>query len=282
MKILLLFSPHPNQRALAHKLERIVPIADIVLVDAPPSGKRKKGGIAANAASFVQAAGRFAAGLPLRKAWFGMLRHYADRYPEFPKRPSLVVADVNDPQVLDLVGRTRPQLVLVSGTNLLKQPLIEKIGEAGRIMNLHTGISPYIKGGPNCTNWCLSIRRFDLIGNTIMWLDAGIDSGNLVATERTPLRGGETLPDLHIKVMEHAHNLYGRCVAAFLRGEALPNVPQQSIGAGRLFLTRHWTPPAIARAVWNFKRHYRSEAAKAPPEELALVPAPETSAFSPA
>jgi methionyl-tRNA formyltransferase len=163
---------------------------------------------------------------------------------------------MNDLAVRATLEKIGPELVIVSGTNLLKQPLIELLSRSGKVLNLHTGISPYVRGGPNCTNWCLATGEFELIGNSVMWIDEGIDSGNLVATEQTPLDGTESLNGLHIKVMDHAHDLMVRCAAQFVAGRALPNVPQRDLGTGRLYLTRHWTALAAARAVTNFYLRY--------------------------
>lgn len=163
----------------------------------------------------------------------------------------------------------RPDMVLVSGTDLLQQPLIDLMGRHGRVMNLHTGLSPYVRGGPNCTNWALALGGFDLIGNTVMWIDAGIDSGNLVATERTPLDGRETLGQLHLKVMEHAHDLYCRAYRRAADGDELPSVPQASIAKGRLFLSKDWTAGRMLEAVTNFRNDYRPEALR--PRDLPLV-----------
>jgi threonine/homoserine efflux transporter RhtA len=100
---------------------------------------------------------------------------------------------------------------------------------------------------------------------------AGIDSGNLIATERTPLTGEERLTDLHIKVMDHAHDLYLRCIRRFASGESLPNIPQAELGEGQLFLSRQWTTKAIALAVANFYRHYRSDASAPPKRPIRLI-----------
>lgn len=274
MKILFFTAPQGNQRALAHKIAAHLPIAAIVTVTPRHSWTKKKPNFVKRAASLVKRAFAFPVGLPFRRAWFGMLAHYDRSHPDFPTAP-IEVSDINAPEVLDLVAREKPDLVVVSGTNLLKPALIEKIHETGKVVNLHTGISPYIKGGPNCTNWCLALRRFDLIGNTVMWLDAGIDSGAIIATERTPISGRESLLDLHIAVMEHAHALYVRCIRLFARGVALPVVRQEDLGSGRLFLTRHWTAGPMAKAVTNFRLHYRREALAPPQEEIVLV-APES------
>ena len=250
--MLILCGPEANQRALSHKLVEGRPGTEIVVVE--------HGGAVARR-SFGRVL-RGLAGYPLRRAWFAMLAGYERRFPDFPKTPALRVADVNDPSVAALAERLRPRLTVVSGTNLLKAPLIEALGP---VMNLHTGISPYEKGGPNCTNWCLATGDFHLIGNTVMWIDAGIDSGDLVVTEQTVLEGSESLAGLHVKVMEHAHDLLRRCVDRFLAGEELPNVPQAELGAGRLYLTRHWTARQALRAVANFHGRYGRGTPAAPP-----------------
>ena len=103
-----------------------------------------------------------------------------------------------------------------------------------------------------------------------MWLDTGIDSGNLVATERTELTGSETLTGLHIAVMDHAHALYVKCARRFLEGRQLPSVPQAWISEGRLFLNRDWTARQVLKAVNNFYLHYRREA-KQRREPLVLI-----------
>ena len=263
MKLVLFFSPDANQRALAHKLAQEVPIEAIVAwkprLPATP-------GISARLARIA----RGLVGLPLRKAWFGMLARYDRRFPHFPVEPILEVDDINDPAVLELVHSLRPELVLVSGTNLLKQPLISAISEHGRVVNLHTGISPYMRGGPNCTNWCLATDQFELIGNTIMWIDAGIDSGNLIATEQTPLDRSESLTQLHVKVMDHAHDLTVRAIKRLLAGKKVPAVPQQKLGRGSLFLSKHWDARTAARAVSNFYRRYRRGTWPDPPELVSL------------
>jgi methionyl-tRNA formyltransferase len=202
-----------------------------------------------------------------------MLSHYEAEFPEFPSTAITHHVGVNSSSVTDLIQRERPDIVLISGTDLLKPTVIQIIAETGRIMNLHTGISPYIKGGPNCTNWALALREFHLIGNTLMWLDEGIDSGNIIVTERTPLTGRETLTELHIRVMDHAHDLYSRGLARIRDGLPLASVRQSNLGEGRLFLTRNWTGQQITKATFNFFRFYNPEAlSPAPPKLVPLVP----------
>ncbi|HEX2025918.1 MAG TPA: formyltransferase family protein, partial [Actinomycetota bacterium] len=175
----------------------------------------------------------------------------------FPPVDQQRVPNVNDAPTLAALDRWDTDLVLVSGTTIVGEPVLRSAARRRGALNLHTGISPYVKGGPNCTNWCLARRTFHLVGNTVMWIDPGVDSGNLVLTERTSLDGSEGLVDLHWKVMEHAHDLYRRAVEAIVAGRTVPNVPQSEVGSGPTFRNADWTPVEMARAVRNFRRHYR-------------------------
>jgi methionyl-tRNA formyltransferase len=186
-----------------------------------------------------------------------MLRHYDVQYREFPLPPVLLCTDVNDPSVFELIAQLQPDLVIVSGTNLLKPALIEEIHKHGPVMNLHTGLSPYVKGGPSCTYWCLALRQFGLIGNTVMWINAGIDSGDLIATERTHLTAEESLLELNIAVMEHAHALYAKCVSRFLQKDELPCVSQDQLSSGRLFLGKDWGFVEMVMALFNYYVYFR-------------------------
>ena len=256
MKVIAVFGAGSSQRALAKRIHRTVPLKYIAKVHLQPKGRRM---IVRSAVSITLARG-------LRTAWHGMLRHYDEGFSDWPDVPASCHASANDPDLADLIERERPDLVLISGTDLLRKETLDRFGT--KVMNLHTGISPYIRGGPNCTNWALALGEFDLIGNTVMWIDPGIDSGAIIATERTPLTGRETLGELHIKVMDHAHDLYRRAVEAFAKGLELPSVPQKSIARGRLFLTRHWDSAAMVRAVFNHWFRYRPFA---PRPDIQLV-----------
>lgn len=243
-----------NYQALANKLHAVSPLAAVVTIEAPP--------LSSSLGQVISAL----LGLPLRRAWVNMQDFYRRRCPRPPSTRVMHETDVNSENVVTLIEEIKPSVVMVSGTNLLKKPLIEAISRSGIIMNLHTGISPYVRGGPNCTNWCLALGEFELIGNTVMWLDIGIDSGNLIATERTHLTGKETLAALHLAVMEHAHDLFVRCFVRLRDGLPLPSVPQDQIGRGRLFLSKDWNGVQAARAVWNYRLYFRNSSSKAPPQ----------------
>jgi methionyl-tRNA formyltransferase len=244
MKLILWIGNEPNQKALANKISEKFPVAAIVTESRQRINKIKIKELPSKIIEKVFLSS-------ISKAWYGLMAYYNKQFPTYPSVPMLNVKNINSDEALDFSLKFKPDLVIVSGTRLIRKKLFAIKPSIG-ILNLHTGLSPYIKGGPNCTNWCLSNREFHLIGNTIMWLDEGIDTGNLVATEFTEFTGDESLSEVHIKVMEHAHNLYLRSIEQIIEG-GRTNIPQKELAKGKTYYTKQWGLKEKIKVVKNFK-----------------------------
>jgi methionyl-tRNA formyltransferase len=181
-----------------------------------------------------------------------MLKIYEEKYPKYPNTAILELENINTEAAYDFTKSFTPDLILVSGTRLVKEKMLTIHPSIG-ILNLHTGLSPYVKGGPNCTNWCIANNDFHLIGNTIMWIDKGIDTGNILTTEFTPFNGKENLMELHMKVMEHAHDLYLNAVKFLDKGNK-QSLKQSDIADGTTFYNKQWTLRQKFNLVKNFSQ----------------------------
>ena len=245
MKIVLWIGKEPNQIALAHKINEQFEVVGIVYEQ---KNKKKR----LTVSEFFQKIRIriFYSFIP--KTWVKILNHYAKTYPKELLVESLTVENINNKKVKYFTEKLDPDVIAVSGTRLIKGKNIEIKTHKG-IVNLHTGLSPYIKGGPNCTNWCISKGWTHLIGNSIMWLDEGIDSGNLILTEKTKISGNETFYELHLKVMEHAHDLYLQALNKIKRNNA-KSVPQNQITKGITFYSKNWNIKAHIDLKINWKR----------------------------
>ncbi len=253
MRVVILTNEQGNQTALCNKFAEKFDVAAIVLSQNIP---KKKPSLSKKANLLVKRLAGRTFGREFVDVWFEMQKKYDSLYPDFPEAEIVRVENVNAKESFQTIEKHKPDLVIVSGTNLVGKKVIKTAQERRGIVNLHTGISPYVKGGPNCTNWCLAKGWFHLIGNTVMWLDLGIDTGNIIATEQTPLDGNESLFDLHWKVMEHAHDIYVRSVEKIAAEENVHSVPQNEIGEGSLFYTADWNARAMRDASRNFKNKY--------------------------
>ncbi len=266
MKILMWVGNEPNQRALANKIHEIWPLAGIVTESRV---SRRKVTLSFLMSKIIERM-IFPA---IANSWTGMLSHYAKAYPQYPDVPRIDVTSINDPEVIRFTNTISPDLILVSGTGLIKEKLLSLQPVSG-IMNLHTGLSPYVKGGPNCTHWCIATKQFHLIGNTIHWLDAGIDSGDLITTAHTAFTGDEDLLQIHLKVMNHAHALYLNAIRWLSEGHH-HRIPQDQVGKGITYFGKQWDWKqrlALGKNLKKFKREINSAETIKKRASLTVVP----------
>jgi len=248
MRIVLLCDTQFNQVALANKIASRFQLEGLVLE------KRKATKTPASFPRLVEKILNRTVFISLRDAWLNLMAYYKKQYPSFPKVPSIEVDNINNTETIAFINRIKPDLLMISGTSIVKKSILGLPVPMGMI-NLHTGLSPYIKGGPNCTNWCIAENKMHLIGNTVMWVDAGIDSGDLITTSLTDLNGDETLLEIHIKVMEHAHKIYLDAVQKIRDDKNnCPRVKQSTIDAGIVYYNNQWNWKAKYALIKNLKK----------------------------
>lgn len=263
LKIVIWCGTGANQKALANKISAAFDVVGIVMdMHSGQKGGRK----------FHQLPSVLWDRFRFRKiyaAWKNLMKYYSQQFPEWPNTPSLKVPDINDGQTKTFTENLHPDLIIVSGTALIRKSLLDIKTPVG-IINLHTGLSPYVKGGPNCSNWCIANNTFHLVGNTIMWLNEGIDSGNIISTETINIQNAADLSEAHLLVMDHAHDLYVRSIRYLSLTEPPYNsVPQKSIDKGQLYLTRMWTTNKKIQLLKNWRKR-KSFVAPLAPQTISL------------
>lgn len=244
MKIVLWIGSDFNQLALSNKISKEFEI-EAIFIEKPKSQN----------VTFRKILSKIFEKLFLRKidkAWFSLQNKYKLKYKDYPKCNLYFVDNINKSEVFEITKSINPFIILVSGTSLIKSQLLELEPTFG-ILNLHTGLSPYIKGGPNCTNWCIAKSLFHLIGNTIMYIDKGIDSGGIIYSEYTKFDGNEDLNQIHEKVMEQAHDMYLKVLRQFKIKGKLNATNQKTISKGVVFYNKQWTVAQKIQLIKNLK-----------------------------
>jgi folate-dependent phosphoribosylglycinamide formyltransferase PurN len=153
----------------------------------------------------------------------------------------------NDPAEVSRMAAARPDVVLVFGTGILREPLLSAFD--GRILNLHLGLSPYYRGaGTNF--WPLVNREPEYVGATIHYLDAGIDTGPILSHARPQIERGDGPHDIGNKTIVAAAQALLRAAAAHGSGVARA-VPQWS--GGRLYQRKDFSADAVRTLYRNFE-----------------------------
>ncbi len=133
-------------------------------------------------------------------------------------RPELVVEvpHINHPDVVALADKLQPDVIAVFGTSLIKGELLTK-GRLG-IVNLHGGLSPYYRGA-DCTFWALHNGEPQEVGCTLHFIDAGIDSGDLIAHVSPEVKAGDDELTLFWRAVRDSAEVYAELFARLQAGE---------------------------------------------------------------
>lgn len=146
-------------------------------------------------------------------------------------RPELVreVPHVNHPDVVTLVGSLQPDLIAVFGTSLIRGDLLKE-GRLG-IANLHGGLSPEYRGA-DCTFWALYNSEPQKVGCTLHWIDAGIDTGGLIAHVSPQVLPSDDELTLFWRAVRTSAHVYGELLRRLAAGDRFG---QRQPHKGRLY-----------------------------------------------
>ena len=136
--------------------------------------------------------------------------------------PGLTVASLRHPAAVAAIAAHRPDAIGVACFPMRLPRTIRNLPPLG-CLNVHPSLLP-VGRGPEPVFWTL--RRGDAeTGVTIHLMDAGFDTGPILAQERMAVPEGVGLPDLERELAERGARLLVRALAGLAAGEIVP-VPQ--------------------------------------------------------
>ena len=111
--------------------------------------------------------------------------------------------------------QSAPDLVVLAGyMRLIKPPLLEKFPR--RIINIHPSLLPAF---PGLEAWKQAHEAgVSETGCTVHYVDAGMDTGEIIAQECVPILPDDTPATLHARIQEAEHRLLPAVVGRFAGG----------------------------------------------------------------
>lgn len=104
-------------------------------------------------------------------------KFFADNNFFTAKTLPILPKEVNLNYVYKVIKKFNPDLMIVFGASIIKEPLLNL--KPNRFINLHLGLSPYYRGsGTNF--WPFVNKELEFVGSTILHLDPGIDTGDII------------------------------------------------------------------------------------------------------
>ena len=171
-----------------------------------------------------------------------------DDFTQVPLLTPLVVSDINDERVGAAVQSALADICVMTCTTRLSTATIQTIGVP--IINIHGGYLPDYRGC-HCFFSAILDRRFDAIGSTIHFVNAGLDTGDVIEVARPAIRASDDPERLYSR----AERLAAQRLAELLEGyeQGIQLLCQQQAFRGRLVLRRHRTPVTDIRFWWERK-----------------------------
>lgn len=170
--------------------------------------------------------------------------------PDFPNVERLPVpgGEINSGAVFRWIEERRPDLLVLYGTRIVKDPLLSAYPE--RIVNVHLGLSPYYRGsGTNF--WPLVHRQPECVGVTIHLAAGKVDAGPILAQVRPEAEASDRCHELGTKaLMKGLETLPG----------VLRNLPvPQDLSQGQVFRNRDFHAGAVLGMWANFDNGMMAE-----------------------
>lgn len=88
------------------------------------------------------------------------------------------IESVNSKAFLDIINSENADLLFINGTRIISSKILQQLKIP--VLNIHTGITPEFRG-IHGTYWALFKQRPDLSGVTLHFVDAGVDTGKIIA-----------------------------------------------------------------------------------------------------
>ncbi|MFX3679869.1 MAG: formyl transferase [Hyphomicrobiales bacterium] len=153
----------------------------------------------------------------------------------------------NDPAFIQALEAAAPDLLFLVGARMLKRSTLDAI--ACPVVNFHAGITPHYRG-LNGGYWALAEGRPDLYGGTIHRVDAGVDTGAVIAQKVCEPGPSDT-------IFTHQHVITAQCaeLCAAAVDEALVGrvMDPQPAGPSRQYYHPTlwgWIGTGLRRGVW--------------------------------
>lgn len=159
----------------------------------------------------------------------------------FGSRIALVVSDREDAGILEKAGAVRVPCVVVAGgrdfcervlshlegidliclagfMRLVKEPLLSAF--AGRILNIHPSLLPEY---PGLRAWEQALADGALeSGCTVHFVDAGMDTGQVILQARVSVLPDDTTESLHARIQIEEHRIYPEAVQRIMQAQRSP------------------------------------------------------------
>ena len=188
----------------------------------------------------------------------------------FAKTLPLLAGEVNSGYSYNVIKDFDPDVMFVFGSSIIKEPLLSLMPPE-KFINLHLGLSPYYRGsGTNF--WPFVNEELDYVGSTILHIDAGIDTGAIIAHVRPTFEFGDNAHTIGGKVIKSSVLCLIEIMNLLKKGQELNKVKQWIISNERYYRSGDFNEDVLLTYKQNLENGLVDKYLNSSKEELKLIP----------
>ncbi len=178
------------------------------------------------------------------KDFFGLFTETTDDY---SNPVYLSKGEINTPRYTDRIISSKPDLLIAYGCSLIREPLLSAF--EGCFLNVHLGLSPYYRGG-GTNYWPLVNGEPEYVGATFMYIDAGIDTGEIIHQIRAEYSFGDSPSQVGNRLITEMARVYRSIIVNFDKLERMPQLPIPS--NEKVYKRKDYTEESVLTIYENF------------------------------
>lgn len=162
------------------------------------------------------------------------------------KRNFVHVFSCNTTEALEFARRVAPDFIITFGCSILNSTWISEY--TNKILGIHLGLSPYYRGSG--TNFFPIVNKeLSALGFTLMNLDEGIDTGNIICQGRANIVIGDGIHTIGTRIMK----VMFKEIVSILneRTDLSDSVVQPKVKRGYLYRKRDFNESTLRMALNN-------------------------------
>lgn len=154
--------------------------------------------------------------------------------------------------VYSVVQKFQPDMAFVFGASIIRNRLLSLI-PPGRFVNMHLGMSPYYRGsGTNF--WPFVNNELQYVGSTLLHIDAGIDTGDIITHVRPDFAPDDTVHTAGCKVILKSAQMLEKLMQHVKEGNELPRIPQWHYEGEKVYKNIDFTEEVLQQYYENIEQ----------------------------
>ncbi len=153
----------------------------------------------------------------------------------------VATGQLNSTGTLKILQAQHPEVIILFGSSLIGRELMECF--PNRIINLHVGLSREYRGS-SCNFWPIYDGRLDCLGATVLKINAGIDTGEVLDQGTITIEEGDTEQSLMGKSLILGMDLTIQVLRRWFKGNKATLPLDRN---GKLFQKKDFRPEAISK-----------------------------------